>query len=219
LPGFGDSLIVAVSLAELAVQPFPLTAIGASEDLTVPLELLYAPETGTAALGAAITLQDLRTLETNVAPSFGITRLTELPELFTVNFQLPEVVIVSVPPRLSVQLVMLGSPTGMLLVSPLLTVPVSLKLLQVTVIGTPFMLPLKTTDLDVPVTVVPGLKLAPADAARPKTTANEANAANTAFFRNRVICISFVAPRDSPATSNACGQQLMGIETFGAIRR
>jgi hypothetical protein len=187
LPGFGESLIVAVSLADVAVQPDPFTAIGALDDLTVPFELLYDPATGTAPLGAAITLQDFSTLETNTAPSFGITRLTVLPELLTVSFHFPEVVMVSVPCRLSVQPVMLGAPTAMLVLSLLVTVPVSLKLVHVTVMGTPFMLPTKTTFLDVPVTVVPGFKLAPAVAATPKTRAIEATVPMTAFLFNRFI--------------------------------
>ena len=158
-PGAGLRTTVAEVVAVVLVHPDPLAAILALVTVSVFLPL-YVPVTFTDPLGAAVIVQLERMLDLKVAPSFGTTRVSVV--FVPVSSQLPVVLIVSVPPELSLHPVMVGGAESFMVLDFVLGIlPLAVKLVHETVIGTESMSPLKVMCVPVfsfPVTVVPAGK-------------------------------------------------------------
>jgi hypothetical protein len=158
-------------VAVVLVHPEPLVGIEAFVTVSVFLSL-YAPFTLAGPDGAAVIVQPESTLDLNVAPSCGIFSFCAVD--VSESFQVPVVVIVSVPPEESVHPLMVGGDDrvtesdgddG--------TLPLAEKLVQVTVIGIESMSPLKimsVPDCSFAFTVVPAGRVADAAVARPQTS-------------------------------------------------
>ncbi|MGB7052062.1 MAG: hypothetical protein WBG41_10880 [Acidimicrobiales bacterium] len=144
------------AVAVVLVHPEPLVLILAFVSVAV-FEPLYLPFMLPAFVGKAVIVQEGRTLDLNVAPAFGAPRVIFV--LAMVAVQVPVVVIVSVPPDESVQPLMEGGDDSfMVSEAGLGTLPVTVKVVHVTVIGTESISPLKVRlvpDFRFPVTVVP----------------------------------------------------------------
>jgi hypothetical protein len=155
-PGAGLRTIVPEAVAVVLVHPEPDVLILASESVAV-FEPLYVPFMLPAFFGKAVITQEGRTLDVNVAPFTGAPRVIFF--LAIVAVQVPVVVIVSVPPDVSVHPLMVGGAESVMVSEAGLgTLPVTVKVVQVTVIGTESISPLKVRsvpDFRLPVTVVP----------------------------------------------------------------
>jgi hypothetical protein len=122
-------------------------------------------------------------LDWKVAPSIGTTRVKVVDAI--IAFQTPVVLMVSVPPDESVHPLMVGGTESLMVLDGVLgTLPVTVKVVHVTVIGTESMSPLKVTCVPIfsfPVTVVPAGKEANAAVETPKTSAPTATMATIAL--------------------------------------
>ncbi len=159
-------------VAVVLVHPEPLVGIGAFVTVTV-FESLYLPFTLTDPDGAAVIVQPERTLDLNVAPSSGIFSFCVVD--VSESFQVPVVVIVSVPPEESVHPLMVGGDDSFTeSVGDDGTVPLAEKLVQVTVIGIESMSPWKVMsvpDFSAALIFVPAGWVADAAMVRPQTSA------------------------------------------------
>jgi hypothetical protein len=160
-PGDGLRTSVAVDVAVVLVHPVPFVGILALVTVSVFVPL-YLPVTFTAPLGATVIVQADRILDLNVAPSFGTLRVSVVFAIVAV--QVPEVLMVSVPPDESVHPLMVGgAESGIVSDALLATLPLTVNVVQETVIGTESMSPLNVARVPVfslPVTVVPAFKVA-----------------------------------------------------------
>jgi hypothetical protein len=149
----GVSTTVALVFAGPEEQsPAPIVGIAALETVSVPVASLYEPTTGSAALGAAVITQPGRSVDVNVAPAFGMVRVNvNGVVLFSVSVHLPFVllsVMVSVPPKSSEQPVIFGGLVRVTLYPAFAgTLPLDVKLVQVTTIGIPLISPLKVMSV------------------------------------------------------------------------
>jgi hypothetical protein len=159
--------MVPLALDELAEHSaLPPTAKLEFFTVSSPVVLLYLPVMLVVPLGATVITQPGRMLEENEAPAFGTTRERVVPLLVVMSSQLPFVelvVTVSVPPRLSVQPLMVGGGTLAVVLSFFVSVAESVNVVHWTVIGVPLICP-TNLSFEVPfrlaVTVVPGATLA-----------------------------------------------------------
>lgn len=165
-------MTVAVVVAVVLVHPEPLVLILAFVTVSVFLPL-YLPFTPAAALGSAVMVQLDRMLDLKVAPAFGIPRVSVFAAM--VSVQVPEVVMMSVPPDESVHPLMVGGLESVTVSDFFFgTLPLAENLVHETVMGIESMSPLKVMsvpDFNDPVTVVPAGNDAKAAVEMPKTSA------------------------------------------------
>ncbi len=129
-----------------------------------------------------------------VAPSFGTMRVIVVDAI--VSLQVPEVLMVSVPPDESVHPLMVGGAEAFMVSDAGLgTLPVAVNVVHETVIGTESMSPLKVTFVPVfsfPVIVVPAGWDAKAAVVTPNTSAPVATMATIVLVSLDMVGFSFL---------------------------